>query len=239
MPSQETLPGRPRTPSWSRTPDDILRRAAWTVRADAPLATLPRLLACVVLFGGAYGAAMGLYRGLNGQPGWLLQVGYSAIKTPLLITGSFAVSLPTFFVVSTLLGLRRDFGRSVRALVAAQAAMAITLSALAPLTLVFYGSSSNYRQALLFNGAMFATASFAGQVVLRSHFRPLISRNPLHRRLLLAWGIAYAFVATQLAWLLRPFIGSSTLAVTFFRPEAWDNAYVVVARLVWETLFGS
>lgn len=225
--------------TWFRTADDVLRRAAWTVRADAPLSTLPRLLACVVLFGGLYGAAMGIYRGLNGQPGWLLQMSYSSIKTPLLITGSFVVSLPTFFVLSTLLGLRQDFGRSVRALVAAQAGMAITLAALAPLTLLFYASSGDYQEALLFNGVMFAIASFAGQVVLRSHFRPLIRRNPRHRRLLLAWGVAYVFVATQLAWLLRPFIGSSALSVTFFRPEAWDNAYIVVLRLIWRAFFGS
>lgn len=226
------------TSSWLNAPDDVLRRASWTVRADDPLSTLPRLLACVALFGGMYGAVMGAYRGLNGQSEWLLQMGYSSIKTPLLITGSFAVSLPTFFVLSTLLGLRQDFGRAVRALIAGQAGLAISLAALSPVTLLFYASTSAYQEALLFNGAMFAIASFAGQVVLRSHFRPLIRRNPRHRQLLMAWGAAYIFVATQLAWLLRPFIGSSALGVTFFRPEAWDNAYVVVLRLVWQTIFG-
>lgn len=220
------------------TADDILRRARWTVEATAAPTTVLRLLACVLGYGCLYGAAMGCYRGFNGQPDWLLQVAYSSIKAPLLIAGSFAITLPTFFVLSTLLGLRQDFGRACRALVAAQATLAISLAALAPLTLVFYLSTAGYRECLLFNGLAFATASLAGQVVLRSHFRPLIAANARHKRLLFSWGVAYLFVAIQLAWLLRPFIGGSGLEVRFLRSDAWDNAYLVVLKLVWHTLIG-
>lgn len=220
------------------TADDILRRARWTIDAASAPSTVLRLLACVLGYGCLYGAAMGCYRGFHGQPDWLRQVAYSSVKAPLLITGSFAITLPTFFVLSTLLGLRSDFGRACRALVAAQATLAITLAALAPLTLVFYLSAAGYREALLFNGAAFAVGSLAGQVVLRSHFRPLIATNARHKQLLFLWGVAYLFVAIQLAWLLRPFIGGSGLEVRFLRPEAWDNAYLVVLKLVWRTLFG-
>jgi hypothetical protein len=65
----------------------------------------------------------------------------------------------------------------------------------------------------------------------------LIARNPRHRVMLVGWGFVYTLVAIQLAWLLRPFIGSPVQPVEFFREEAWDNAYVIVARLVWRTLF--
>jgi hypothetical protein len=195
-------------------------------------------LVCVVAFGGLYGAAMGLYRATNALPQWEVQLVYSAIKAPLLILGSFAVSLPTFFVLSTLLGLRQDFGRATQALVGAQAAVAVTLASLAPLTVLFYASSQDYRSALLFNGVAFAVASVTGQFVLRRRLGPLIARDKRHRLLMRWWAIAYVFVAIQLAWLLRPFIGSTALEVQFLRPEAWDNAYVVVARLVWRALLG-
>lgn len=222
------------------TADAVLRRAAWTVSPDRPLAAAPRLLACVAVFGAAYGAAMGsygaFYGGFSGADSWSLQVFYSAVKTPLLIVGSFAVSLPTFFVLSTLLGLRGDFGRAVRALVAGQAATAVTLASLAPGTLLFYASTRGYQEALLMNGALFAVATLAGQVVLRSHFRRFAGSRA--RRVLLAWGVAYVLVAVQLAWLLRPFIGAPGAEVRFFRPDAWDNAYVIVARLVWRTVVG-
>lgn len=225
-------------PALLRTADDVLRRAGWTVRPDVPWAAIVRLLACVVLFASLYGAAMGLFRGMSGQSAWALQMLYSAIKTPLLLIGSFLVSLPSYFVLSTLFGLRGEFDRALRALVAAQAGLAISLASLAPLTVLCYASTTNYQRAVLFNGAMFAVAAMAGQWLVRAHFRPLIARNPRHRPLLFVWGFVYALVAIQLAWLLRPFFGSPGLELTFLRPEAWDNAYVVVGRLVWRMLFG-
>jgi hypothetical protein len=54
----------------------------------------------------------------------------------------------------------------------------------------------------------------------------------------LAWLVLYVFVAIQLAWLLRPFVGDPGLATRFLRQDAWSNAYVVVARTLWELLTG-
>ncbi len=218
--------------------EDVLRRAEWTTRADWALAALPRLWGCVIGFGCLYGAAMGAYRGVNGQPEWLLQMAYSAIKAPLLLSGSFVLTLPAFFVFSSLFGLREDFGRAARALVAAQAGLAIALASLAPLTLLIYASTPSYDLARLSSGLMFLIASLAGQSLLRSHARPLIARNPRHRWLLVAWGVTYAFVAIQLAWLLRPFFGAAGMRVTFLRQEAWDNAYVELLRILWRALGG-
>jgi hypothetical protein len=226
-------------PALFATADDVLRRAAWTVRPDRPLQSLVRLTLCLAVFALLYGAAMGLFRGVNGQSEWLLQMVYSAIKAPLLLLGSFVVSLPSFFVISTLFGLRQDFERALRALVAAQAGLAVALASLAPLTVLFYLSNGDYQQALLFNAAMFAIASGAGQYLLRIHYRPLIAANARHKTMLIVWGVVYAFVAVQLAWLVRPFIGSYAEDVTFLRPDAWDNAYVVVLRLVWRAMVGS
>jgi hypothetical protein len=179
---------------------------------------------------------MGTFRGLTGQDQWLRQIIYSGLKVPLLLCTSFVLSLPSFFVLSTLLGLRRDFAESVRAIVAAQAGLAIVLASLGPLTLFWYASSTDYNWALLFNGLMFAAASLAAQHLLRGYYRPLIQRNARHRQMLACWGAVYVLVAIQLAWLLRPFIGSPGREVEFLRPEAWDNAYVVVGRLILKTL---
>jgi hypothetical protein len=223
-------------PSLLATADGVLRRAPWTTRSANIRPALWRLASCVIAFAMLYGAVMGTYRGLSGHEQWLRQMTYSAIKVPLLLAGSFALGLPSFFVITTLFGLRRDFGESLRALIAAQAGLAIVLSALSPLTLLWYASSTDYRQALLFNGMMFAAASLAAQYLLRLYYRPLLERDRRHRQLLICWGAAYMLVATQLAWLLRPFIGSLESDVQFLRPEAWDNAYVVVGRLILRTL---
>ena len=120
---------------------------------------------------------------------------------------------------------------------AAQAGLAIILASLAPLTLFWYASSAVHREALLFNGAMFAVASFTAQWLVRGYYRPLIARNARHRWLLWCWLIVYTVVAIQMAWLLRPFIGSRS-GSRFLRPDPWDNAYVIVLRLIWRTFFG-
>jgi hypothetical protein len=223
--------------AWLLSADEILRQAPWITHPIGSRRTLWRLVACLVVFGVLYGAAMGTFRGLAGQSQWFRQIVYSAVKVPVLLTVTFTISLPSFFVLNSLFGMRQDFGRAFRALIAAQAGLAIILASLAPITLVWYASSANYRQALLFNGLMFAIASFSAQWLVRRYYGPLIARNRRHRWLLWSWMMVYTAVAIQLAWLLRPFIGSPTARVEFLRPDAWDNAYVIVARLAWKTLF--
>ena len=44
------------------------------------------------------------------------------------------------------------------------------------------------------------------------------------------WGLLYVFVAIQVAWVLRPFVGAPMLEPSFVRSNAWSNAYVVVVR---------
>ncbi len=223
--------------AWLGTADDILRQAPWVTRQLDSRRSMLRLAAHIVAFGLFYGAVMGTFRQLAGQSDWLRQIAYSAIKVPLLLFASFAISFPSFYVVNSLFGLRRDFSQALRALIAAQAGLTIILASLAPLTMLWYASSASYSQALVFNGAMFAVASFSAQWLVRGYYRPLVARNSRHRLLLWCWLLVYMIVAIQMAWLMRPFIGSPAMDVQFLRRDAWDNAYVYVARLVWQTFF--
>ena len=180
------------------------------------------VLAC----GLAYGGVMG---GFGWRPG---QVAYSAIKVPLLLLATLMLSLPSYFVLNTLLGVRSDFAEAWRAVVASQAGLTIILVSLAPITAFWYASSSDHRSAILFNSLMFAVASVGAQILLRRAYRPLIAKNPKHRWLLRTWFIIYAFVGTQMGWILRPFIGAPSEPVEFFRRGQWENAYVIVARMI-------
>lgn len=191
-----------------------------------------RLFGCLIAFSALYGMAMGTFRAIGGHSQWLLQIVFSAAKVPLLLTVAFVISLPSFFVLNTLLGLRRDFAQALRAIVATQAGLAVVLASLAPLTVFWYASSADHNQALLFNGAMFAIASLSAQWLLRQYYRPLVARNARHRWILWGWLAVYTLVAIQMAWLLRPFVGAPTLDVAFVRPEAWDNAYVKVLEMI-------
>lgn len=213
--------------------DHLLRDG--TDAASGPSAATLRAWAMILVGAGlAYGAVMGSFGGFRGER--LLQLVYSALKVPLLLVVTFGVSLPSFFVLNTLLGLRDDFRRALGALVAAQAAMTVILLSLAPFTAFWYASAADYDLALMFNGAMFAAASFSAQFVLRRRYTPLIQRHPRHRLLLRVWLGLYIFVGIQMAWVLRPFVGHPSLPVQFFRKEAWGNAYEFIARTLWRVL---
>src|SRR5260221_2881660 len=165
--------------------DELLRGRVGSAHAGGNARRVAWLAAQVLVFGIIYGAVMGIFGGILGERLW--QVAYSAAKVPLLLLVTFALGLPSFFVLNTLYGLRADFGEAVRALLAAQAAMTLILASLAPLTAVWYASSDDYPSATLFNGMMFAVATFAAQWLLRRLYRPLLSRQPRHRWLLPAW----------------------------------------------------
>ncbi|MBN1818948.1 MAG: hypothetical protein JW828_16425 [Sedimentisphaerales bacterium] len=210
--------------------EDVLRGRIGQVARERPLPVLMRLFVHLVVFGLLYGAVMGSFGGWAGER--FLQVVYSAVKVPFLLAVTFALSVPSFFVLNTLFGLRDDFGESMRALVATQAGLTIVLASLAPFTILWYVSSNHYQWAILFNTLMFGIASISSQLLLRRLYQPLIQRNRRHRWLLRIWIIIYAFVGIQMGWTLRPFIGNPDSPVQFFRTQAIGNAYVRLAEII-------
>jgi hypothetical protein len=215
--------------------DDILRRRSWTTQSHQAGYTVAWLLTTIVVFGLTYGGVMGSFGGLSPQSP--LQIVYSAVKVPLLLLATFLLSLPSFVVLSTLLGLRGDLSASLRALVATQAGLAIILASLAPFTAFWYAGAASYPSAVAFNGLMFAVASFSAQWLLRGYYQPLAERNKRHRTMLRVWVALYAFVAIQMAWILRPFIGAPGQPAQFLRDDVRSlDAYVTVVRLVFDVL---
>jgi hypothetical protein len=221
-----------------RLADEVLRGETETARgarqSRPPL--LGSIILAIVVYGMLYGGVMGSYGGMSGSRSW--QVVFSAVKVPFLLIATFLLSLPSFFVVNTLLGLRGDFPRVVRALITTQAGLTVILSALAPFTAFWYVSSSGYQPAILFNGVMFAVASVSAQWMLRREYLPLIEGQSRHRWMLRTWLVIYVFVGIQMGWVLRPFIGDPYEPVQFFREGSWSNAYEVVIQMIWDALRG-
>jgi hypothetical protein len=221
-----------------RLADNLLRGELLPARGtrDQRLPVFGSLILAIVVYGMFYGGVMGSYGGVSGLRLW--QAVYSAVKVPFLMITTFLLSLPSFFVLNTLFGLRDDFARVVRALISTQAGLTVILSALAPFTAFWYVSGSNYEPAILFNGMMFAVASFSAQWMLRREYIPLIASNPKHRWMLRTWIVIYVFVGIQMGWVLRPFIGNPKAPVQFFREGSWSNAYEVVLQMIWDVLSG-
>ncbi len=210
--------------------DAILRGSPGAMDPARPGRTLASLAGVVVVFGLFYGAVMGTFSGFGREH--VMQLVYSAVKVPILLQLTFVVSLPSFFVINSLLGVRADFGQALRALVATQAGLTIILASLAPLTAFWYFSCPDYNAAVLFNTLIFGLASVAAQLLLRRYYRELIARNPVHRILLILWLVIFAFVGIQMGWMLRPFIGNPDEATTFVRHNALTNAYLHLWEII-------
>jgi hypothetical protein len=178
-----------------------------------------------------YGVVMGAY---SLRP---LQMLYSSLKVPLLIAVSGLVCLPNLIVLNAVLGLREDLGAVLRGAAMAQCTVSVCLASFAPITAVAYLSLDTYADAVLFNGVVFLIAALAGQITLSRHYRPLIEANPRHRIARDGWLGLYVFVAVQMGWVLRPFVGDPGQPTGFFRAGAWSNAYVEVADLLWRALW--
>jgi hypothetical protein len=215
--------------------DELLRATG----AFAPGRTSARpawwVPALIITFAPVYGAVMGTFRFESPERIW--QVIYSGAKVPLLLLATGGICLPGFFVLNTVLGLRDDFRDALQAILAGQAGLSVVLASLSPLTRVWYLSSDSYRGALLFNAAMFALATAGGQYVMLRYYRELFRRHHRHRLMMQAWLVLYAFVGIQMGWMLRPFVGSPGMRVTFLRDEPFSNAYIVVARLIFGHAF--
>lgn len=207
-----------------QTLDGLIRGRAETLATLTPGRAIVVLLVC----GGFYGAVMGSFWSDTGVR--LLQMQFSALKVPILLGVTALLSMPAFFVITTLVGLREDFADSLRALMVTQGVLVILLASFAPFTLLWYASTADYSSALLFNAAMFGLASLIAQRVLARLYRPLIERDARHRMMIRIWLVTYAFIGIQMGWVLRPFVGNPNDPTTLFRQEAWGNAYEVVGE---------
>ena len=219
----------------------------WLERGDATLLqvlaaessspnalSMRRAVHCVIIGGALYGACMGTY-GLDATR-WP-QILWSAIKLPLLLSLSGALSLPIFTVLYALAGLRDDFPIVLRALLRTQAVLAIVLASLSPLLVLIYASlgtgARSYDWAVAGNFGLFAIAGGVAQTVLRASCRELWRSEKRHRMLLSGWMWLVGFVGVQMAWVLRPFVGDPHSATAFFRPDALSNAYIAL----WNWIF--
>ena len=203
---------------------------------NARTLSMRRAVMCVIIGGAVYGACMGTY-GLDGAR-WP-QIFWSALKIPLLLSLSGALSLPIFIVLYALAGLRDDFSVVLlRALLRTQAVLAIVLASLSPLIVLIYASLGTGSGQLRLGTWVAIFCCSASRVAWRRQFcaascRELWRSDARHRMLLSSWMWLVGFIGVQMAWVLRPFVGDPHSATAFFRPDALSNAYIAL----WSWIF--
>jgi hypothetical protein len=189
----------------------------------------PRLgqfsLHALVIFVGAglYGAAMGWWRAPE-------QALFVAIKFPLIILLTAVGNALLNAMLAPLLGLNMTFRQSLFAILMSFSIASAILGSFSPLTAFLVWNappmspealhSSVYSLIKLTYVVVIAFAGIAGNARLFQLLVQLGGGRNVAWRVLFAWLAGNLFLGSQLSWILRPFIGSPSLPVEFFRAAA-------------------
>jgi hypothetical protein len=186
------------------------------------------LLSCigVIVVGcGLYGATVGLWR----SP---LQAVYVAVKMPLVILLTAAGNAALNGMLAQLLGTGLSFRQTSLAIVMSFAVAAVILASLSPLVLFLLVNtqpfSSGGRGGDVMLVSLVAAIAFAG-VAANVRLLGLIEHASRSRTValqtLFAWLAGNLLLGSQIAWVLRPYIGPADSSVEFLRSEPWRGNF--------------
>lgn len=180
------------------------------------------MLSCVafiVVGAGMYGLTIGLWR----AP---LQALYSALKLPLVILLTAVGNGALNGILAQLLGTGLSFRQTSQAILTSFVIASIILASLSPLVLFLLintpplGDTGHGGDVMLM--ALVCGIAFAG-IVANVRLLRLIERASPTRaaalRTLFAWLAGNLLLGSQIAWILRPYIGPPDMPVEFLRAE--------------------
>lgn len=179
-------------------------------------------VALTVACGAMYGAALGAWT----SP--LLSF-YAAIKVPLLLLLTAAITALLNWIAASLGGLPLRLRESVSLSVMPLAIASLILAACAPVALFFArtipppGTSQRTLHNVLYltHVLLVAGAGMTGTTFLQNALTGYCGGDAARAARIRRWWVAaYALVGGEVAWALRPFVGSVYLDVTFLRPDA-------------------
>jgi len=178
----------------------------------------------------AFGWALGAWR----DP---LQGLYTAIKFPLIVLLTALGNGLLNGMVAPLLGTNISFRQSLLAVLMSFTIAAAVLGACGPLIYFAIWNSPAYSAevggvTLMMHNVIFlalvaamAVAGVAGNVRLYELLRNLSGSDGAARRTLAAWLAGNLLLGSQLAWILRPFVGAPGLPVEFLRRNAFEGNF--------------
>jgi hypothetical protein len=165
------------------------------------------VVSCFVFFG-LYGAVMGAAQ----SP---LQAMSAAIKLPILFVITLFICAPSLYFLSKFFSSTQRLSQYIALILSAMTIMAILLLSFAPVTFFFLITGSSYPFFKLLNVFFFAVAGLLSVAFFRHS--SVATRDPhnmagigARRLIFFVWVILYAFVGTQMAWTLSPFMGDPT-----------------------------
>jgi len=198
------------------------------VRGQRPI-RVHRLVGAIVALGALVGVCMALYGLRWGEHYGGFHVLAVMVKVPLLFLLTLVVTCPSLYVFSALARSGLRFTETVRLLLAATALALTILASLAPVIAFFTFGTRSHPFLQTLNAVFFCVAGTIALLFLR---RTLAAAAPMEARpgkrstdrIVVAWCGVYALVGAQMAWMMRPFIGTRHLPQELFR-EVESNVF--------------
>jgi hypothetical protein len=200
-------------------------------------------VAVIVVGTGLFGATIGCWRAPT-------QALYTAVKLPLIILLTTLGNVLVNGMLAPLLGLNLSFRQSALAILMSFAIAAAILGAFSPLMFFLVWNVppltaagppdwTAYQLIQVTQAAVIAFAGIAANMRLAQLLRRLSGSRTVARKVLFAWLAVNLFLGSQLTWILRPFIGSPSLPLQFFRPNPFEsNFYETIFNALKRLIFG-
>ncbi len=190
------------------------------------------MLVSSVAFFALYGAVMGSTHSL-----W--QTLSSAVKLPLLFLATLVVCSPTLYFFNLIFGSNQSLTQNFTLILTAITVTAVLLLSFAPILLFFLLTTSSYQFFKLLNVGIFAVSGLVGVMFLGQGMRVVSAGGQegagARRNVVRLWIVVYAFVGSQMAWTLRPFIGAPSMGFELFR-QLGGNFYANIFASIGEIL---
>jgi len=180
-----------------------------------------------------------LYGAVMGSTHSLLQALSSAVKLPVLFLATLVICSPTLYFFNVLFGSNQSLTQNFALILTAITVTAVLLLSFSPIVLFFLLTTNHYQFFKLLNVSVFATTGSIGVLFLGQGMRIVSAGgkegNRARHNVVRFWIVVYAFVGSQMAWTLRPFIGAPSMNFELFR-QLGGNFYANIFASIGEIL---
>jgi hypothetical protein len=180
----------------------------------------------ILFFSFLYGIIMGSYNGA-------LQSIVTGIKVPCLILLSLLICFPALYVIQSVIGSTMTIFQMVNIIFSGFFVFSTIALSFAPIVIFFMITSDSYAFLKLLHVAIFTFAGiFAVKTIINGLNYSCEKKNiypKLGMNIFKIWVVILAFVSSQLAWNLRPFVGSRDMPFELFR-EREGNFFIAVIQ---------
>ncbi len=186
-------------------------------------------------------AFLALYGAVMGSSHSLQQTLSSAAKLPVLFLATLFICAPSLYFFNLLFGSNQSLGQNLTLILTAITVTSVLLLSLAPITFFFVLTTgdADYQFFKLLNVAIFGISGLMGVVFLYQGMKVVSAEETegtsARKRILFLWMFVYAFVGSQMAWTLRPFMGAPNYPFELFR-RLGGNFYTNVIYSIGEIL---